>query len=238
MYAIIENIKIFYQKVDLIYMVNCMRRYLFLFCFLMVHTITPFTDQAVYFGTIQMPTNCVLASGIRVWHEGKALRTDFDPLSEKVSFEVSIDSDTRFFYLVISHQLSFQTQDNTVTHFEIVAGGSCKMYCLELTKNGAGQLVWEIQQLKKMITPIPVEAVVVYCPAEYVQEVVSTSSIEFPKIVLKNNLIELLGSAEKLDDILAWVRLHAIDYDPVHETVKREIKKQDSSKTIIVMNVP
>jgi hypothetical protein len=220
---------------------NLLIRILIIPAILVVFSLQAFIDRTIYFGSIQFPTTLERIPGIRIWHEGKILPVELDHGLAKLSFEVAVERGRASFYLVVTDGITIEAQDNTIRYFRISPGASYKIYFIErvrLQVEGTLSYRWIVHEVHIPLVRLPDDALIVYCPAHYVQEVVaSTSSLELPKIVIKPDLIEQLGSPLALYDAFIKVQLQAINFDAMHDTIVKRVKVDASPKTIIAMNI-
>ena len=62
------------------------------------------------------------------------------------------------------------------------------------------------------------------------------SKLELPAIIIKHNVIDLMGSEEKLHEASVKLQIASLDTDTIHTPTKREIK-QDYQCTLIINNI-
>jgi len=81
---------------------------------------------------------------------------------------------------------------------------------------------------------IPDDAIIVLLDAQYVDDVKPENNFEFPKIVIKDDVLEIAGSESALQDKAIELLLSSIDYNPLHVTSKKHTK-QDQQKILVAM---
>ena len=82
---------------------------------------------------------------------------------------------------------------------------------------------------------IPDDAIIVLLNAEYVEKLQADNGFEFPKIIIKKDILKITGSEKALQDKAIELLLTSIDYNPLHVTSKTHTK-QDQQNIIIAMS--
>ena len=82
---------------------------------------------------------------------------------------------------------------------------------------------------------IPDETIIIRYNPDYVQALEGGNNIEFPKIIIKPDILKLVGSEAKLHELSNSWFLAALNTDTIHETAPVRIRVTPQSKTVLAM---
>lgn len=193
-------------------------------------------EKKVMVGSIQFPKAVEHLEGIRIWCGGKKIKSETDPEGKKVTFSLTTNKYQNYFYLLITEHPGSQTaEDNTIQYLKSHPQHAYKFYSLELLADGT----WRIRELKISLETgrIPDDTIIVYYNPEYIEKVQGGNHIELPKIFLKNDIIALAGSQDRLRDESIELLLSSLDFDTLHDTIKQTVKQDISLKTIVALDL-
>ena len=208
---------------------------------------TDAVEQTLYIGTIQFPSQVQKTPSIRVYCAGKKLSSMADHEAKRVTFCVPEHKQRTFFYLLVVPPSNFKPRTkqatNTVECWTINPEQPYHLYALELqlvdTNEGpATKRQWHIQELQwpGSSHQLPDETIIVCYPPEYIKGLEGGSTIELPKIMIKDDVLVLAGSEEKLHQISDQFIMCALDTDALHAPILLEVQDHKLPKTIIAMN--
>jgi hypothetical protein len=220
-----------------------------------------YEEKTLFMGKIQFPLSINIIPSIRVYYAGKKITTEIDEEGKRVLFSVPEQKNRTFFYLLVTPEIQFVSKENTIEYLKLKSHLPHKFYALELISseevqpnkrakfsltsldNAAFAMAtttkhhWEIKELSLNILSgrIPDETIIICFDPSYVQKLEGGNIVEFPKIVLKPDLINILGSEKKLHELSTKWFLAALNTDTIHEPFSSEIKLSGQNKTIIAM---
>jgi len=228
-------------------------------------TITPsLYTRSLLMGMIQFPRMLKKVPAIRVYYGGKIVNSYTHEGISKVTFEVSKNNHQTTFYLLVTEHIQYQVktfsdmlwQSNTIDYLQLPPHQQYKFYRLELTPDVI-ESIDNMELLKQQSSPaeknnnyhwkiyeeqlpengkIPDETIVVCYFPNAIAMLNGGSKLELPAIVIKRNVIDLMGSEEKLHKASTKLQIASLDTDTIHTPTKREIK-QDYQRTIIINNI-
>lgn len=217
--------------------------------FLVIHSIffttlsIAFNDKKLMVGSIQFPKAVQnKIEDIRIYCSGKKINTMVDQEGKKISFSLSEYKYRTFFYLLIIDCQAIgveQTQENTIKYLKVLPNFPYKFYTLELIdyfdqKNDKGPS-WRIKEARLQDDRrIPDDAIIVCCSPKFIAKIDGGSEIELPKIYIKENILDIVGSDNNLHDTSIEALLSSIDYDALHSSIKQHIRQDLALKTVII----
>jgi len=233
--------------------------------FTCLSTITPFLyTRSLLMGMIQFPRMLKKVPTIRVYYGGKIVNSYTHEGIPKVTFEVSKNNHQTIFYLLVTEYIQYQVktfsdlslESNTIDYLQLPPKQQYKFYQLELVPNTL-ESIDNMEFLKQHSTSaeqnnsyhwkvfeeqlpgngkIPDETIVVCYFPNAIAMLNGGSKLELPAIVIKHNVIDLMGSEEKLHEASVKLQIASLDTDTIHTPTKREIK-QDYQRTLIINNI-
>jgi hypothetical protein len=196
-------------------------------------------------GAIQFPKNIQQIPLVRIYYRGLIISPERDDQSKKIVFKIPRTAHQSHFYLLITKNLGCEVRHkselaahNTIEFWKITKDTPYKFFVLYSTQDEdthEGKQYWEIKELALDESGrIPDDAIIIRYPAEYIEKLVDATSFELPTIMLKPNLLELIGSQTKLTELSDMLMLASLDTDTFHATVSQEIIQQDKKRNILV----
>ncbi len=193
-------------------------------------------------GSIYFPKNLSCVPHICLYQSGEQLPIEIDKKGGRVCFTIQAERYISTFHLIITNKYHGQTvAGNTVKELIIDKNVAYKYYTLTLkrapkknfydfiaTKNEEDKeqeeqsdyWVIEEKQLPEN-RKIPDKAIILLYNANYIETVLSRQSFEFPTIMVKSNIVELIGSEEKVQDNSIELLLSSLDYNTIHTKAKK-----------------
>ncbi len=214
-------------------------------------------SQSMFIGTIQFPATIKKVPNLRIWYGGHKITGETNNRTKQLIFSIPEIGESKKFHIVISDSIQFEMEedaDNTAKYMKI---GNNKPYkCCEIVRmkqeqsfhtnatyeyTGSRPLIneskvaysWKIT--KKGLDnnrQLPENAIVICFPSDYVDRIEGGNKSELPRIMVKQDLLERVGSEQKLHDQATELLLSAINFDTMHTKITQEIKNQPT-KTII-----
>ncbi len=88
------------------------------------------------------------------------------------------------------------------------------------------EYTWAIRQLELQLPDgrIPDETIIIRYHPDYVYALEGGNNIEFPKIIIKPDILKLVGSEAKLHELSNKWFLAALNTDTIHDTAPAQIR--------------
>lgn len=216
-----------------------------LYAALIVSSIVPLLSHAsdIIMGAIQFPAHLSNVPMIRVYCGGRKIKSEVDNSNKKITFTLPKGHNQRRFLLLITEDLDFKRLDtmvwgstqNTLDYLKIEPNQTYKLYIMTLMtdtsniktgRSSKPSLKWIIEEgeLRDEDCRIPDETIIIRYNPDMVETVSSTSVYELPTIVMKNQLLKLVGSELELQKISNEQLMASIDSDTFHAAVQEHIK--------------
>lgn len=210
-----------------------------------------FEPKSLFVGTMQFPTSLENVPPIRVYYAGRKITTETDNEGKRITFTIPETKRRSFFYVYIAPQFDFCCTSNNIEYLKQTPSTPYKLYALELIGIPAPAGARIVQGKKSHITyqwsvkeielgdptgKIPDDAIIVCFDPAYIQSFQGGNAIEFPRIVIKDDIAQLAGSEDKLHELSTRWLLAALNTDAIHDTIAPCVKQQVHSKTIIAFS--
>ncbi|MCX5922820.1 MAG: hypothetical protein NTX86_05860 [Candidatus Dependentiae bacterium] len=226
-----------------------------LITFTICHTnITLSYAKGLLIGSIQFPASLTSIPELRVYRGGNKVACETHEAAKKISFAIPEDKTRTQFSLVITvppsnikkeQQFKSVKDTNVIEYLTVQPKQTYKFYCLELLafEEDEENIThrWIIKEQKNGLVGgrIPDDAIIVYYKPEWIGSVeggtVNGNVIELPKIMIKENIIQLAGSAIKLKETSESILISAMDLDAIHSTFKKEILQNKLCTRITIL---
>jgi hypothetical protein len=154
--------------------------------------------------------------------------------------------------MLITPDIEFCSHENTVPFLKLKKNAPYKFFVMELIQVEAPkkkkkpwanpfeknmEYMWAIRQLDLKLPDdrIPDETIIVRYNPEYIYALEGGNNIEFPKIIVKSDILKIVGSEAKLHELSNKWFLAALNTDTIHDTPPAEIRIAPQSKTVLAM---
>lgn len=213
-----------------------------------------FAIKTFFRGTIQFPHTMSAIPNIRIYSSGYKIKSE--TTAHGLTFDVPEEKNRKKFNILVTEKIQFQTEDdtNTIQYLKIDEGQKYKFYTVYLIKNDDDihfDTVSDKKTNKKALIPcyewdieehalelangrIPDDAIIICFNPSYIDHLEGGNALEFPRIVIKKNVVQLAGSEDNLLDASTTLLLSSLDTDTIHANIRQEIKN-DYQKTRITM---
>jgi len=198
--------------------------------------------------SVEFPKSVKNIPQICIYYGGERFPCEVDQEGKRACFTLPIDKACTTFFFLIADTLSFESENNTIQYLKVDTDQSYKFYQMELVRapkkryrlpSQKGKPEKEIKDRWMIVKRdlksdgrIPDDAIIVLLDADYVQTVREDKGFELPTIVIKDNVLEVAGSEQKLQDKAIELLLSSLDYGPLHVNAKIHTKQEQ--KTIMV----
>lgn len=204
-----------------------------------------YAQKGLFIGTIQFPALDTIPS-IRVYYAGKIISCEIHEKEKKVVFSIPEMKERAFFYVLITPEIEFFSHENTVPCLKLKENCAHKFYVLQRVavqpkttkKRSVSQpeWTWVVTELNLRLPDnrIPDDCIIVQYYPEFIQNLEGGNAIEFPKIMIKNDILAMVGSEQKLLDLSNRLFLAALNTDTIHHAIPSEFV-MGASKTILAV---
>lgn len=207
------------------------------------------SGKALLYVNIQFPSEIEKVPCVRTYYCGiRVTKSEYNNSAKKITFSIPAWQQTSF-NLVITEWYVPQTEqndNNTVKYLKIPEGFHYKYYLLTLTQQAPGNInkqeeshasqniTWQIQENKELPNrQIPDDTLIIVYNPDYIEKLEGGNAAELPTIYIKPNILQLLGSEERLHEYSDSLLLAALNLDSLHASLQQQIKHVD--KTVIAL---
>lgn len=187
-------------------------------------------------GTIEFPRTIKTIFPYKIFYEGQQVKTEIE--GNRLLFTIPINRlMSRFFILFVEdpHYILKESTDAAAQN------------TVDYLKSGAVYRIFELQSLggswrvKEYLLPesliVPDYTIIVYMPPSYIDSLVGGKGREFPRVMIKENILELIGgSLDELKHKAEELIIEAINMNALHVPVQ-EATRIAGNKRIVVPTV-
>ena len=204
-------------------------------------------DKALWYGTVKFPSDIKITEPVAVYYSGDQIVTEIQQETHQISFAISEYKMRNEFFLLISNDIQWVTEQNTVKFQRVAKNCPYKLYHLKFNPNkdittkitpetdlhALGN--WSItQKALRDDMRIPDNAIIVHYHPNLVHKVEGGNALELPKIVLNEQILHQL-TPDELHDVSAQFILSSLNLKTIHAKQDTQIKHDLPHKTIIAL---
>lgn len=192
---------------------------------------------SMMFGTIEFPRSLKTIFPYKIFYEGQQVKTEVE--DNRLLFNIPINRPmiSRFFILFVEDP-----------HYVLKeADGTVPQNTVDYLKSGTIYRIFELQALggswrvQEYLLPesliIPDNTIIVYMPPAYIDTLSGGKGREFPRVMIKENILDLLGgSLDELKRKAEALAMESIHMNSLHVPV-REVTRVAGNKRIVVPTV-
>jgi hypothetical protein len=205
------------------------------FCSLLTYIPVHTHAISIRMGTIEFPRSLKSIPSYEIFYEGQKIPTEID--GNKLLFTIPINRIQQRFFIIFMEKPSFSMkesgqcgQQNTVDYLMLNEGVVYRIF--ELKPFGNSWLCEEYLLPDKLI--VPDNTIFVYIPPLYIDTLVGGNRFELPRIVIKHNILELLGgSLEELQKKADELSIEAINFNALHVPVKETVRMAGNKRIVV-----
>lgn len=207
-------------------------------------------------GTIQFPNALQHVPSLRIYYAGHRIKTEAHEEAKQISFAVPRGPAQNKFFLLITQDVDFspiknvsrELTHNTIEYFKVAHNHPYKLYELELVedtptaenasdpakKTSSPSQRWVINEhfLVHDNLRMPDMTIIMRYNPDFIELLRPGNAFELPTIVIRHDLLSLVGSEQQLHTLSNELIISSIDLDTVH-TVLAESIKTDQQRTLI-----
>ncbi len=215
--------------------------------------------QSLFIGTIQLPITLKKVPSLRIYYGGHKITGEPNDKTKQLIFSIPEIGEkmgqNKKFHLVITESIQFEIDENTVKYIKIAPKQAYKCVEVEQTKHEsithmppAGEFdgtrlvipetkvsyTWHVT--KKGLDDnrqLPDNTIVICLSPAYIDRIEGGNKAELPRIFIRSDLLDIVGSEKKLHEEETELLLSAINYDALHSKINQEIKNPQNTKTLI-----
>jgi hypothetical protein len=165
-----------------------------------------------------------------------------------MSFAIPGDRQRFYFDIIVTPKIGYKVHElNTIKYLTIPQEQAYKWYRILLVKkaiveNNKGQSTqspygWEIHKLffgHGSDRRIPDDAIIICYNPDFVEDLKGGNAIDLPSVIIKSNLVDLVGSEHTLHEKSIELLLSSLDFNALHSTIEQEL--HHGQKTVLAMN--
>lgn len=211
-------------------------------------------EKTLFIGSIQFPASVQVIPSVRIYYAGRKISTEMNADGNRILFSIPEQKNRTLFYLLITPEFQFVSKENTIEYLKLKSRMPYQFYVIELmatqeaaptnkrqrfsitgSETNSTKYQWNIKELPLNLPSnrIPDETIIICFDPSYVEKLQGGNAVEFPKIIIKPDLLTLLGSEQKLHELSTSWFLAALNTDTIHDIPAPEIKFSGHNKTII-----
>jgi len=192
-------------------------------------------DKNLFVGNILFPQSVSIIPQICLYQRGTKIQTETDNSGKKIQFTVSENKKHNKLHFLITQYAQPKMENNIVTGLKVGRKQNYKLFRLKFINQNR----WNIRE-KKLESEriIPDDTLIIIFNPNYVEKVDGGNSFELPKVLIKENILELAGSEKKLHNEVNELLMASLDLNTLHIKPTSEIKSDHKKKLVIAMSTP
>jgi len=213
-------------------------------------------DKVLLMGAIQYPLELDKIPMLRIYCGGNKIKCETNNDNKKLTFAFTEYRQQSQFYILITEQIEFVTENNVVLYLKVPSDASYKLYALDRIRtdiqskdkgpdNISASYRWIIKEEMQLAGNgrIPDNAIIICTDPAHVAELTGdlagsdkATAYELPKLIMRSDLLQIVGSEEKLHEHADMLRLAAIDSDTIHswrQNIQSTVNRK--AKTIVAL---
>jgi len=193
---------------------------------LTLFTMVPVLSNTLFMGSIQFPDSIKTVPDMRIYYAGHKITSAVNATTKENTFNICENQNCSTFYLIITDNIDLETPkgSNTIRYL-VNKHNAYKFYAIRLIKKDKYEYEWVIKEIPLIGNRIPDNAIIVYYNPEYIETVKIENSIRLLKIHMKQNIVELAGSHEQLQEESERILCSAINLDSIHTKIEPTTKQ-------------
>lgn len=215
-------------------------------CIILGGTVTAYARSTVLPCTVEFPKTIKKVPELCIYHCGERFVGEVDTTGRRSCFNIPVEKGCSHFTLLITQELQFETEHNTVHYLKIDPQQPYKLYTMDLVRAPRRRAIgasstpaqqdpdqWTIRPGRLAVEGrIPDDAIIVLLNPMFIDRVEGGDGISLPTIHIKENLLTLAGSEQELHNQAIELVLASLDYKPIHANTAVAVR-QEGERIII-----
>lgn len=191
-------------------------------------------NKKLFMGSIKFPEAIITIPNLRIYYKGQIITCESNNETKNLAFSIAEESKIVSFYLLITEKITYASEKNTIKYLKAIQ--PYKIYKLTLDNENDTE-TWAIESIAPNLydNKIPDNTIIVCCNPEYIDTIKGGTTIMLPDIIIRNDILQLVGSEKQLHEHLNELLLASLDYDTIHARIQQEIKPNYQQKTIVAL---
>jgi len=206
-------------------------------------------DKTLFVGNIQFPQCIKTIPQIALYRGGTKINTENDNANKNIQFTISDDKSCKTLFILITQEVIPHIKNHTVQYLKTSPNQSCKFYQMTIVEyedrsrhieTDKKRCKWEICETKLSNNEkIPDNTLIIIFNPECVEKIEGGNELELPKIVIKQNILDIVGgSEEKLHDQEVELLMSCLDLNLIHTKSTPKVEQNLQKKLIVAMSNP
>lgn len=205
-------------------------------------------SHMLYMGTIQFPRDLEELPEVRIYHCGHKIKSNGYKTNKSMTFAIPGDRQRFYFDIIITPQIGYKVQEhNTIQYLTIPQEQAYKWYRILLVKkaiiegskekSAQSPYGWEIHKLffgYGSNRRIPDDAIIICYNPDFVEDLKGGNAIDLPTVLIKSNLVDLVGSEHTLHEKSIELLLSSLDFNALHSNIEQEL--HHGQKMVLAMH--
>jgi len=208
-------------------------------------------------GTMQFPSCIKTVPSVRMYCSGNKIACEVDKEGKRLHFSITDNQVGQSFFLVIADSIQWvKSEENTIEYLKIDPKKPYKLYSSTFTEqkqeakpeDDSGynyqdndhqqpRYAWNIEDAHISENgKIPDHAIIICYNADFIEGLEGGNARELPRILVKSDILTLVGSETALQEASIMSILSGIDSGTIHSTVKQQVKA-GYNRTILALTV-
>lgn len=199
-------------------------------------TLYSIVGKKIIQGTIQFPQTVSTLPSVRVYFAGNRLKCETNNITQQITFSLPAEPYQESFFLLITESIEFELEENTVKYLKLPSNQAYKLYKLDcLTENT--DVRWKVTEISIPVNTgrIPDGTIIICFNPDYIHRLDSGDMASLPSLIVRHDIINILGSEDKLRDLSSEIILKCLEWDTVHGSVHLAVQHSTPCKTLVLI---
>ncbi len=181
----------------------------------------------LYLGSVQFPETLQTIPEMRIYYAGQKVAAESNNKTKNVTFSIAQDNGSTFYVVITNHlEWDVSPHTNTISHLKVAQNQPYKFYkIVRRYSDITHEYSWHVDEIPLLKNLLPDNAIILCCNPDYIEALEVKHSVDLPKIVIKKNILDIVGSESQLHEESIKSLLTSLDSNTVHTTMKPETKK-------------
>lgn len=182
-----------------------------------------FVTMKSWIGTIQFPFSVNVVPDLRIYDSGTIVKTEINYNNKCISFSLPKNGYQKHFYILIVE--ADNLYQPAIEHLNIDPKKPYKLYSIECIEQKNGLCKWSIKRQALPSGRVPDTAMIICYDPAYVDQLVGGTNVELPRIIIKEDILNLVGSEDALHSRSHELLLACLGTDAIHQPIALSVKR-------------